>query len=61
MRPRPLIPVLLVALAFWDLRLELRLLGDHFTWTSLGAAIGQHPLAVAVLLLAPALWRRHAS
>lgn len=58
MRRRPLIPLLLVALAFWDLRLELRLLSDHFTWASFGAAVGQHPLAVAVLLLAPSLWRR---
>jgi len=29
----------------------LQLLGEHFTWSSLGYAVGQHPLAVFVLLL----------
>jgi len=31
---------------------------DHFTWTALLAAITAHPLAVAVLVLTPALMRR---
>jgi hypothetical protein len=43
--------VVLAALAIVDLRNELLLLVDHFTWSSLGYAVGQHPLAVAVLLL----------
>jgi len=34
--PGPSSPFCLVPWPFWDLRLELRLLGDHFTWTSLG-------------------------
>ena len=43
--------VVLSVLAIVDLRSELQLLGDHFTWSSLGYAVGQHPLAVTVLLV----------
>ena len=43
--------VVLAVLAILDLWTELQLLGEHFTWSSLGYAVGQHPLAVAVLLL----------
>ena len=43
--------VVLAVLAILDLWSELQLLGEHFTWSSLGYAVGQHPLAVAVLLL----------
>jgi hypothetical protein len=59
MRGLPLIPLLLVVLAVADLRDELRLLADHFTWTSLATGILQHPLAVAVLALTPSLVRRY--
>ncbi|MCP9800518.1 hypothetical protein [Synechococcus sp. RedBA-s] len=55
----PLIPVLLVLLALGDLATELRLLADHFTWSSLMSAIQQHPLAVVVLLLTPSLIRHY--
>jgi hypothetical protein len=43
--------VLLGVLAVWDLRVELQLLRDHPTWTSLAAGLWNHPLAVVVLLL----------
>ena len=43
--------VVLAVFAIVDLRTELLILVDHFTWSSLGYAVGQHPLAVAVLLL----------
>lgn len=43
--------VTLAVLAIVDLRSELQLLLDHFTWSSLWYAMGQHPLAVMVLLL----------
>lgn len=59
MRGIPLTPLLLVALALADLRGELRLLADHFTWSSLGTAVSQHPLAVVVLGLTPSLIRRY--
>jgi hypothetical protein len=43
--------IALAVLAIADLRTELQILVDHFTWSSLGYAVGQHPLAIAVLLL----------
>jgi hypothetical protein len=52
------IPLFLAALALWDLRPELQLLADHFTWVSLSMIPIHHPLAVAVLVLTPALLRR---
>ena len=56
---RLLIPVLLGALALGDLRVELLLLADHFTFTSFSAALLAHPLAVAVLALLPSLVRHY--
>jgi hypothetical protein len=50
--------VLLGLLALIDLRVELQLLLEHFTWTSLLAIPLAHPLAIAVLLLLPGLWSR---
>ncbi|MDM7935928.1 MAG: hypothetical protein QUV06_00490 [Cyanobium sp. CZS 48M] len=55
----PFIPVLLALLSLGDLGTELRLLADHFTWSSLVSAIQQHPLAVVVLLLTPSLIRHY--
>lgn len=57
--PWPLLPILLALLALLDLRQELRLLADHFTFTALWFAVINHPLAVMVLLLTPDLWRRY--
>jgi len=59
-RPRwsPL-PLLLAFLALWDLREDLVLLADHFTLTSLFYLVRSHPLAVAVLLLQPSLWKQY--
>ena len=56
--PRSAVPPLLVLLAMLDLRVELQLLYDHFSVSALGFALSSHPLAVAVLLLMPYLWRR---
>lgn len=50
--------VLLALLALWDLRVELQLLVQHFTFTELRAAVLAHPLAIAVLLLLPSLQQR---
>ena len=55
----PLVPLILLLLALGDLRTELQLLFDHLTLTSLLAAIANHPLAVAVLIAQPSLWRRY--
>lgn len=54
-----LVPLLLLLLSLVDLRVEILLLIDHFTFTSLVQAITAHPLAVVVLLLQPSLWRRY--
>ena len=50
--------VVLAVLAIVDLRSELQLLIDHFTWSSLGYAVGQPPLAVTVLLVLILMPRR---
>jgi hypothetical protein len=58
-RKVPLIPFLLLGLALADLKLEIRLLLDHFTLTTLLVAIQNHLLAVTILLLLPSLWKRY--
>jgi len=55
----PLAPLVLALLAVLDLRTEILLLLDHFTWTSLSAIPVHHPLAVMVLVLLPSLLRRY--
>ena len=57
--PRPSgVVVLLAVLALWDLRIEIQLLLQQFTLTSLREAIWAHPLAVVVLVLLPRLQQR---
>ena len=53
------LPLLLVLLAFGDLRTELILLADHFTLPGLTYAIRDHQLAILVLLSSVSLWRRY--
>jgi hypothetical protein len=55
----PLVPLLLALLALLDLRVELQLLFDHLTLTSLSEAVRTHLLAVMVLLFTPSLLRRY--
>ncbi len=55
----PLVPFLLLLLALLDLETEIRLLLDHFTFTTLIAAIQTHLLASATLILLPSLWRTY--
>ncbi|MCX5938755.1 MAG: hypothetical protein NTW02_11305 [Cyanobium sp. LacPavin_0920_WC12_MAG_62_9] len=50
---------MLGVLALGDLRVELVLLADHFTFTSFSAALAAHPLAIAVLALLPSLVRHY--
>jgi len=49
----------LLLLALGDLRVEFQLLADRFTVTSLFEALRTHPLAIAVLMAQPSLWRRY--
>lgn len=58
-RRLPWVVWLLALLALLDLRVELQLLLEHFTWSSLLQIPVHHPLAVAVLVLLPSLpWPR---
>ena len=57
----PWVPLALALLALLDLRVELQLLGDHITLTSISEAVGNHLLAVVVLFLMPSLLRRYRS
>ena len=54
----PLVPLLLAALAVWDLRSELQLLAEHFTWISLLMIPRYHLLAVTVLIFTPSFIRQ---
>lgn len=54
-----LLAITLGILALLDLRIELMLLFDHFTWTTLSEALRSHLLAVVVLLALPSLWRQY--
>ena len=57
----PLVPLLLAGLALWDLRSELQLLAEHFTWISLLTIPRYHLLAVTVLVFTPTLMRQSRS
>ena len=47
------IQVLLILLALYDLRIDIRLLFDFFTFSTLFYTIYEHPLAIAVLISTP--------
>ena len=44
------IPIILISLSLYDLRIDLRLLLDSFTFSSLFYTISEHPLAITVLI-----------
>ena len=44
------IPIILISLSIYDLRIDLRLLLDTFTFSSLFYTISEHPLAITVLI-----------
>jgi len=50
------IPVFLITLAIYDLRVDIRLLLDFFTFSSLFYTISEHPLALAVLITIPTIF-----
>ena len=49
------IPIILVILSIYDLRVALRLLIDFFTFSTLLYTIFEHPLAITVLITMPTL------
>ena len=44
------IPIILITLSIYDLRIDIRLLLDSFTFSSLFYTISEHPLAITVLI-----------
>jgi len=49
---------ILFSLVLIDLSTELRILFDHFTFSSLYFAIGKHPLAIFILFSYPYLYKK---
>ena len=50
------IQILLIILSIYDLRIDLRLLLDYFTFSSLFYTITEHPLAITVLITVPTMF-----
>ncbi len=51
------IQVILIILSIYDLRIDIRLLFDYFTFSSLLYTITNHPLAIIVLITIPTLFK----
>ena len=51
------IPIILISLSIYDLRIDLRLLLDSFTFSSLFYTISEHPLAITVLITIQAFFK----
>ncbi len=50
------LPIMFIILAIYDLRIDLRILVDFFTFSTLFYTIFEHPLAITVLITSPALF-----
>ena len=50
------IQILLIILSIYDLRIDIRLLLDFFTFSALFYTISEHPLAITVLITIPTLF-----
>ena len=51
------IQILIIVLSIYDLRIDIRLLLDFFTFSTLFYTIYEHPLAITVLITTPKLFR----
>ena len=49
------IRIILIVLSIHDLRIDLRLLLDYFTFSTLLFTFSEHPLAITVLITTPTL------
>ena len=47
--------ILLIVLSIYDLRIDIRILIDFFTFSSLFYTISEHPLAITILITSPSL------
>ncbi len=48
--------ILLIALSLYDLRTDLRILIDFFTFSTFFYTISEHPLAITILISSPILF-----
>ncbi len=48
--------ILLIVLSIYDLRVDLRILFDFFTFSTLLYTITDHPLAITILISSPTLF-----
>ncbi len=49
------IQIILIILSIYDLRIDIRLLFDFFTFSTLFYTFSEHPLAITVLITIPTL------
>ena len=47
--------IILIVLSIYDLRIDLRILIDFFTFSTLFYTISEHPLAIMILITSPSL------
>ena len=47
--------ILLIVLSIYDLRIDIRILIDFFTFSTLFYTISEHPLAITILITSPSL------
>ena len=47
--------ILLIVLSIYDLRIDIRILIDFFTFSTLFYTISEHPLAITLLITSPSL------
>ncbi len=50
-----LLPLLMILIAVWDLRTEIQIIFEHFTFTALIFCINHHPFSVLVLMASPSI------
>ncbi len=48
--------ITLIILSIYDLRIDLRILIDFFTFSTLFYTISDHPLAITILISSPSLF-----
>ena len=48
--------ILLITLSIYDLRIDIRILLDYFTFSSLFFILSEHPLAFTILISSPYLF-----
>ena len=50
-----LLQIFLIILSIYDLRIDIRILIDFFTFSALFYTIAEHPLAITILITSPLL------